>query len=289
MASEEVPLLTGEQPPRRGCYANGMLQVCVAFCALAMTGFAVCLATRRNSRCDPAHLKGIEPPFLGELLPYQFALVERSSWFQWSKIVDVYSTDADHLGYFYDMHFLLFMRFGYSDASDRIWFEAKYSSFFSRMQSLFGGVDFYLQRCDAGGDDVQAATVFEIREDFWRGITSCPVPLFRSCSPMRFFAVSMHQPSGTGADVLEADTLFNATFTKTTLGYRWMWMLDMHQYPSGRLLAHAQQQFNLWSGKLGLQTTSSWAVNITKEKRQDIPNWVIGFMAALDDIKEEKH
>ena len=33
---------------------------------------------------------------------------------------------------FFDMNFLLWMRFGYADASDRIWFEEVASGFFAR-------------------------------------------------------------------------------------------------------------------------------------------------------------
>lgn len=46
-------------------------------------------------------------------------------------------TESRHgWGYFYDINLFVIMRFGYSDAKGRIWFEARYASFLSRFKPI---------------------------------------------------------------------------------------------------------------------------------------------------------
>ena len=76
--------------------------------------------------------------------------------------MDVYESSAENesarVGSFYDMQFLLFKRFGFSDAHDRIWFEARYYSTLSRFKPVH---EYTLERCDGRGG------TFDVLEDFW--------------------------------------------------------------------------------------------------------------------------
>ena len=46
-------------------------------------------------------------------------------------------TESRHgWGYFYDINLFVIMRFGFSDAKGRIWFEARYASFLSRFKPI---------------------------------------------------------------------------------------------------------------------------------------------------------
>ena len=108
----------------------------------------VATAVTRNRDCDATKLAGQTPPYGGQLVPKETVLVERAGWFQLSKLVDVYdgaNANATRVGYFFDMNFLLWMRFGYADASDRVWFEGRYSGFFARFLPY---LSLSLVRCD---------------------------------------------------------------------------------------------------------------------------------------------
>ena len=54
----------------------------------------------------------------------------------------------------------------------------------------------------------------------------------------------------------------------------------------GSVIAFAKQHFFM-GGPLGWSPLSNWSVDV---KTQDplVPTWVIGFMAALDDIESEQ-
>ena len=54
--------------------------------------------------------------------------------YQYSKLFDVYdgatssATSADRAGYYYYVNILSFLRFGYADEDERVWFEGRYDS-----------------------------------------------------------------------------------------------------------------------------------------------------------------
>ena len=52
------------------------------------------------------------------------------------------------------------MRFGFSDAAGRIWFEARYASFLSRFKPI---IEYNVQRCDAGAPG-RPSTFYELKE-----------------------------------------------------------------------------------------------------------------------------
>ncbi|CAE7334894.1 Iigp1, partial [Symbiodinium pilosum] len=99
-------------------------QLCLFAIGVLMSIGAISLAIERNAYCDPDQLLGVEPPYGGDLLPDRFILSERKQYLKLSKIIDVYDENWVRMGYFYDLNLLFIMRFGYSDNSDRIWFEA---------------------------------------------------------------------------------------------------------------------------------------------------------------------
>merc|ERR1712224_597847 len=108
-----------------GALAVHVLRLLQLLLALGLGLSILFVAIGRNYNCRPGALAGTTPPFAGHLIPLNVTLVERRGWFQLSKLIDVYdAADNSHLGYFYDMQLFFFLRFGFSDAEDRIWFEA---------------------------------------------------------------------------------------------------------------------------------------------------------------------
>ena len=123
-----------------------------------------CWTVTRNRDRDATKLAGQTPPYGGQLVPKETVLVERAGWFQLSKLVDVYDgahANATRVGYFFDMNFLLWMRFGYADASDRVWFEGRYSGFFARFLPY---LSLSLVRCD----HAEAPPPYRVEESFWK-------------------------------------------------------------------------------------------------------------------------
>jgi len=125
---------------------------------------SVTISLERIGACDANALKDMQPPFGGQLLPDKVRLLERLNWFQFARYLDVYDAkDGTHIGYFYDMSLLLWMRFGFSDASGQIWFEARYASFLSRFKFW---IEYSLQRCDVapGG---RFGYIWDVKENWW--------------------------------------------------------------------------------------------------------------------------
>ena len=52
--------------------------------------------------------------------------------YQYSKLFDVYdgkqstASEAERVGYFYYVNIFSFLRFGYADMEERVWFEGRY-------------------------------------------------------------------------------------------------------------------------------------------------------------------
>ena len=281
--SNTTPLLTmiDGDGNRRGFLTAVRRQAlqCLLGLGVATTIFFVALG--RNYNCRPEALAGVTPPFDGQLIPSNVTLVERRGWFQLSKLVDVYdANDNSHLGYFYDMQLLLFLRFGFSDAQDRIWFEARFASFWSRFK---WSIEYQLRRCDEEAWDSSRPTMgtYDIREDIWAKSWFC----WTNCK--REFDVGRLPESGdlsSAAPPVRA--VFDSQLNMVFLKWRHAWFLHLIS-AGGDPLAEAEQKFFL-GGKLGLSLLSRWNVVIHEEqaRRAGIPNWVVGFMAALDDIEE---
>lgn len=239
------------------------------------------VAIGRNYDCRPEALAGITPPFAGHLIPSNVTLVERRRWFQLSKLIDVYdAADNSHLGYFYDMQLLFFLRFGFSDAEDRIWFEAKFASFWSRFK---WNLEYHVQRCDEQAWDAQRPTMgtYEIREDFWAKSWLC----FTNCR-REFDIRRLAESSSFGRAAAPARGIFDSHLTNVLLKLRHAWFLHLLS-ASGEPIAEAEQHF-FRGGRLGVSALSRWTLRIheAQARRAGLPNWVIGFMAALDDIEE---
>jgi len=256
---------------------------CCSIClALICITPAVYIALRRDYNCDPQRLSSLAPPYGGELMPNKFLLKERRSMFQWTKLIDAYDMNSTHIGYFYDMHFLLFMRFGFSDANDEIWFEAKYPSFWARFGVL--GDQYYLQRCDVGAGG-RHGHVFHIVENIWNRSWWC----WSNCA--KSFEVKSRGDRGSNAatSIPVASVLFNSTVEWYKSGLlpnaRHRWTMAMEEPARTSMIAEANQDFDVQAYGLGSRALSVWHVDV-QEPGGAVPNWVIGFMAALDDVEE---
>ena len=115
--------------------------------------------------CDTSRLKGVAPPYKDELVPRVPVMVEYyTDWYQYSKLFDVYdgattsAISADKAGYYYYVNILGFLRFGYADDDERVWFEGKYNGFGARLKPY---ADMQASRCE--GDD----TRYRVTEDYW--------------------------------------------------------------------------------------------------------------------------
>jgi len=233
------------------------------------------VALGRNYNCNPEALAGITPPFDGHLIPSNVTLIERRGWFQLSKLIDVYDATSDaHLGYFYDMQLFFFLRFGFSDAEDRIWMEAKFASFWSRFK---WNIEYQLQRCDEQAWDSGRATMgtYDIREDIWARSWFC----LTSCK-REFEVRRLRSP------LAPARAIFDSQLNYIFFKWRHAWFMHLVS-ESGALIAEAKQRFFL-GGRLGFSALSRWTLEIreAQARQAGLPNWVLGFMAALDDIEE---
>ena len=203
-AGLQQPLLAHSTAPRdrrAGSALCWFLQVLIS-CALAFG--TVMLACERDSHCAPADLLGVQPPYEGNLLPFRFTLSERKQYVQLSKVIDVYDKGGQRIGYFYDLNFLFWMRFGYSDTSDRIWFEARRPSLLVRMFRM--GRQLYLQRCDVGASGRHGG-VFDLKEDVWKEPWWC----FQNCEAVYNITRRPADPADGQHNQPVGDAVFNST------------------------------------------------------------------------------
>lgn len=255
---------------------------------------ALYLALTRNYNCNPGALQDVAPPYNGELLPQSVVLKERVyNWgIQFTKLVDVYdAADSRHIGYFYDMNFLAFMRFGFSDASDRIWFEAKrpwwsgahdFSTWWRRWM-VYGSQHYYLQRCD-DGDFGRLGGIYYVDEDINRR------PWWCKDDCMKIMNVSRQDDDQETPPVPMARVHFNYTIEWYYGGFktRQAWTMQMTDPSANATIASARQRFGLQNVPLSFgaqRFVSRWDVNVRVEN-PELPSWMIVFMAALDDIDE---
>lgn len=288
--------------PRRGQYRMSQLAYnvccrdasacgnCVRLCIiLAFLIGAVTVGVERNAGCSPEALISVPPPYGGELMPVNITLAERRQYFQLTKLVDVYdAADGRHVGYFYDMNLLFWMRFGFSDASDRIWFEARYPTLFARLFQL--GVQYYLQRCDVGAGG-RTGGIFDIKEDWWSRPWFCWNNCYKAFNLTRRQVGGAEHSDGASRNLPVANVIFNSTLEWYKSGWFWSarhkWYMNMTDPADGSVVAFAQQQFVMQHMGLGTIALSRWTVDV-KEEEPYLPNWVVGFMAVLDDVTEEK-
>ncbi|CAE8636956.1 unnamed protein product [Polarella glacialis] len=268
------------------------------FCAfVAIFSVTFWIGVTRNLRCNPEALANVEPPFGGELMPGNIFLVERKYFFQFTKLVDVYTENMTHIGYFYDIDLFFIMRFGFSDPSGRVWFEARYASFVSRFKPY---IEYTLQRCDVGATD-RPTELFQVKEvwwgeSYWRCLLSC----------QRLFNLARREDASQIREVLyednfggnpEANVSFDGYVVPTLrgkmngalegagTGVRQVWSMNISNTSTGASIAHAKQHFTVGTVDQNFRVLSRWKVS--KYVKGSLPNWVIGFMATLDDIAED--
>eukprot|EP00427_Karlodinium_veneficum_P006496 CAMPEP_0169178780 /NCGR_PEP_ID=MMETSP1015-20121227/67242_1 /TAXON_ID=342587 /ORGANISM="Karlodinium micrum, Strain CCMP2283" /LENGTH=320 /DNA_ID=CAMNT_0009253689 /DNA_START=67 /DNA_END=1029 /DNA_ORIENTATION=- len=266
-----------------------------ACCCCLVTAFltfgAVVFAVVRNYSCSEEAVMNLVPPYGGQLFPDQVIL--REYWnqgFQFTKQIDVFDPaqqDAK-IGYFFDMNFLFFFRFGYADINGRIWFEARRPWFYGAnslsnwwRRSVYAEEHYYMQRCDAGHQ-----FMYDIDEDTqyrpWWCQDACMKILNVSKRPTDAAYLGYQE-------IPEARVHFNYTLEWYFGGFRTReaWNMKMSDASKSRQIAYAHQNFTLknyfmsWNQRF----ISHWHLNITKGET-NLPNWVIAFMTALDDIDE---
>jgi hypothetical protein len=237
------------------------VRLLVAFAVGAPTLF---FAVSRNYGCRASSLAGVRPPFGNDFFPANITMIERNDWFQYSLLVDVYDSNSmDHLGYFYDMHFGLWMRFGYSDAQGRTRFEATYPSFTSRF--AFWRLELELRRCDAepGRNDER----FRIKEDWSQRSWWCPSGCRRAFDIERRGADgATARPVGTAAFDSQIEWVGDGLIKKL----RHAWFMQISEPSTGERIADAQQRFKLGgrgaaAGALFAKALSHWNVHVTRE------------------------
>jgi len=273
-----------------GCIYGGYACSLCCFCCLSiflvMGAFGYAVA--RNYSCQEAAVANIPAPYGGQIFPNQVIL--REYWnqgFQFTKQIDVFDPAQNDvkIGYFFDMNFLFFFRFGYADVDGRIWFEARRPWFFGA-QSLsnwwhrlvYGSEHYYVQRCDAG------QPTFDVDED----TTVRPQWCQDSC--MKILNVSKHEPNSYDfQEIPEARVHFNYTLEWYFGGFRTReaWNMKITDVSKMQQIAYAHQNFTLKNYFLSWHQRwiSHWHLNITQGE-PNLPNWVITFMTALDDIDE---
>ncbi|CAE7927943.1 Iigp1 [Symbiodinium sp. KB8] len=277
---QEAPAQAGLQEPllseRRRQQAGWLYYLQVAI-SVVLTLAVVLLALDRNSKCDPEDLRSVDPPYDGDLLPFRFILSERKQFIKLSRMIDVYDENWVKVGYFYDLNLFFFMRFGYSDASGRIWFEARRPNLFARIFQL--GKQYYLQRCDVGANGRHGG-IFDLREDFWKESWFCSL----HCVGLFNITRRPVNEHSTG-DLPVANAVFNSTLewhhkNMVNTFARHRWYMKLTDPLDGSLVAHAEQHFRSW---LPGYLLSNWTVRISEDLPL-LPNWVVGFAAALDDV-----
>lgn len=253
----------------------------------------------RNYYCNPEALAGVEPPHGGQIIPWNVTLVERKYFFQFTKIVDVYDHHKTHIGYFYDINLGIIMRFGFSDAQNRIWFEARYASFLSRFKPI---VEYNLQRCDSGIGG-RNSDVFQLKElwydESWFCIQHCK-RLFnltrRETGQHLTEGLIPEANFGWPADArVEFDSTLAGTFRgKMTepvdnggFGFRHQWWMWVYNVTTGGQLALAKQHFVTGAADSNFNVLSRWQLSMADMSERSLPNWVVAFLSVLDDIEEE--
>lgn len=266
------------------CYVCTLCCCCCLSIFLAIGAFGYAVA--RNYSCAEAAVANVPAPYGGQIFPDQVVLREywNQGW-QFTKQIDVFDPAQGDvkIGYFFDMNFLSFFRFGYADVDGRIWFEARrpwflgahsLSNYWRRW--IYASEHYYLQRCDA------TPPTYYVDED-----TSLR-PQWCQDECMKILNVSQEEPTGYGM-VPDARVHFNYTLEWYFGGFRTReaWNMKMTDVSKLKQIAYAHQNFTLKNYFMSWHQRwiSHWHLNITQGET-NLPNWVITFMTALDDIDE---
>ena len=260
----QEPLLPAESPSRS---SSGDAS-CWVFLVVVLVLGAV--AKNSESQCRPEELRSLRPPHNGNLLPSYFVLSERLNLSQRDKIVDVYDKNWVRVGHFYDD---LNGHFGYSDASDRIWMEARRPW----TNPLSGANQYHLHRCDLDPSGRQGGT-FDVREDKLKESWFCDFTA--NCLADVYNITGEPNPSLQDDSQPLAIADFNVTLFTDSQNQWNQWNLTMVNPADGSVFARAEQYFHFFHGWLPLK---NWTVNISEES-QPVPHWVVGFMAAFDEV-----
>ncbi|CAK9116150.1 unnamed protein product [Durusdinium trenchii] len=277
------------------CRSRGRWNGCcglVSFGCLFTVAFWI--GVTRNLHCSPEILAQVDPPYGGQLLPANFTLVERKYLLiQFTKLVDVYDANQTHVGYFYDINLFVIMRFGFSDAHGRIWFEARYASFLSRFKPI---IEYNVQRCDAGAAG-RPSSFYELKELWWaESYWHCLVNCSRQFNLAHHTATAEVRehllPSWNFGTHPEFKVSFDGWLVPTVrgqitgtvsslgTGVRPDWSMHITD-AKGSTVGHAHQHFVVGPPDQDMRVLSRWKVVTVLEGR--LPHWMVGFLAVLDD------
>jgi len=225
-------------------------------------------------------------------------MVERKHYFQFTKLVDIYAYDEksgnqSYVGYFYDINLLFIMRFGFSDAQNRIWFEARYASLVSRFKPW---IEYNLQRCDVSKD--RATSLYQLREDWWQEIVQRVQREFCLINCVRLFDIAERKtdvhvmehlvpPDGFGVPSImrvRFDSTINPTISADGPWARHAYWMRARLPNHGPVIGTAQESFYLGDFVNGLNVIARWRVKINVSH---VPNWVVAYMAVLDNVEED--
>lgn len=256
---------------------------------------AIWIGITRNMYCNPDALQGLNAPFGGDLIPSNFTLVERKYYFQFTKLVDVYSENLTWVGYFYDINLIFVMRFGFSDTNHRIWFEARYASLFSRFKPW---IEYDLQRCDSG--DGKASVVYQLREVWFEELLARMWHDFCIINCVRYFDIAARKtdwhvmegllPPADFADNASLRVTFDSTINPVFSlnggpSARHAWTMDAHRSHHGAEVGFAQERFFFGDFWNRFKVLSHW-VGLINTTDKVVPNWVLAYMAVLDNVEE---
>jgi len=256
------------------------LILCVLFFVL-LPIFALIISGDRA--CDASRLKGVTSPYKDELVPKMPVMVEYyTDWYQYSKLFDVYdgattsATSADKAGYYYYVNILGFLRFGYADEDERVWFEGKYHGFGARLKPF---ADMEASRCE--GDD----TKYRVTEDYWDRSWFC----WSRCQ--RNFHVysrkdekSEFKPYADAVFYDEPKYDYGFDSQTSSLNARSMNLTDA---TSGNLISRGELTLGDPYAEIGLSALNRWTLDFAASEaglKEPPPHWLVTFVVAMDDV-----
>lgn len=291
--------------PARGCLRNSMLCTCLCLLPLYVASVLADSTMLRKIDCDPSVLLGVRPPFGDDLLPVNATLVHpASNWLSgWSHTrIDAYeAAGGAYLGYYY--YWRAVGRAGFVDAEGRLWFEARppalrlgsWANASYALQHLDvrkrTAQTFDLTRCDV---ESRHHPVYEVREDvsdapwFCHDAAACDTQAFDiSARPPS----SVRPSRSVGRTVVASrrgESPGNAMGRGAAKGPT-MWYVAIDDPWTNERVADAQQRPTQREGTKHwlssyTQPAPEWAVRV-RRKSNSLPNWVIGFMVLVADIR----
>jgi len=256
------------------------LTLCLIF-FIVIPIFALLISGDRA--CDTSRLKGVTPPYKDELVPKMPVMVEYyTDWYQYSKLFDVYdgattsAISADKAGYFYYVNILGFLRFGYADDDEHVWFEGKYNGFGARLKPY---ADMQALRCE--GD----ATKYRVTEDYWDRTWFCWSRCWRKFHiSRRKDEKSDFQPYADAVFYDEPRYDYGFDSQTSSLNARSMNLTDAE---SGSLISRAQLLLGDPYADVGLSALNRWTLDFAASEKgfkEPPPHWLVTFVVAMDDV-----